>query len=44
MLHREEHVSKMFSTMAIDYEGYALNLVRGYILTGEDTNVFTLWL
>ena len=36
--HGEQHVKKIFSTVAIDKRGHALNPVRGYSFTGEDMN------
>ena len=42
--HGEQHVKKIYSTVAIDKRGHALNPVRGYSFTGEATNTFVPWL
>ena len=40
----EQHVKKIYSTVAIDKLGHALKPVRGYSFTGEDTNTRVPWL
>ena len=42
--HGEQHVKKIYSTVAIDKRGHALKPVRGYSFTGEDTNTRVPWL
>ena len=42
--HGEQHVKKIYSTVAIDKRGHAINPVRGYSFTGEDTNTCVPWL
>ena len=42
--HGEQHVKKIYSTVAIDKRGHALKPVRGYNFTGEDTNTRVPWL
>ena len=42
--HGEQHVKKVYSTVAIDKRDHALNPVRGYSFTGEDTNTCVPWL
>ena len=42
-IHGEQHVKKMYSTVAIDKRGHALKPVRGYSFTGEDTNTRVSW-
>ena len=42
--HGEQHVKKIYSTVAIDKRGHALNPVRGYSFTDEDTNTCVPWL
>ena len=42
--HGEQHVKKIYSTVVIDKRGHALNPVRGYSFTGEDTNTCVPWL
>ena len=43
-IHGEQHVKKIYSTVAIDKRGHALKPVRGYSFTGEDTNKRVPWL
>ena len=40
----EQHVKKIYSTVAIDKRGHAINPVCGYSFTGEDTNTCVPWL
>ena len=42
--HGEQHVKKIYSTVAIDKRGHALKPVRGYSFTGEDMNTRVPWL
>ena len=42
--HGEQHVKRIYSTVAIDKRGHALKPVRGYSFTGEDTNTRVPWL
>ena len=42
--HGEQHVKKIYSTVAIDKRGHALKPVRGYSFRGEDTNTRVPWL
>ena len=42
--HGEQHVKKIYSTVAIDKRGHALKLVCGYSFTDEDTNTRVPWL
>ena len=44
LIHGEQHVKNIYSTVAIDKRGHALNPVRGYSLTGEETNACVPWL
>ena len=44
VVHGEQHVKKIYSTVAIDKRGHALKPVRGYSFTGKDTNTRVPWL